>query len=402
MSVTAEPAPRPRKNYDAVTKHAEENGMSGFRALMTTLAATIGTGNIIGMSTAVALGGPGAVFWCWLTGVLGMATSYGECYLAHFFRKRKSDDSSTGGAMYIFRFVLKKPLLALIYAGAVVAASLFIGCACQSNSIAITGASAFGLSPVLTGLLCAILFGAVLLGGRALIGRICSVLVPVMGIFYIICCIYLLILTKNSIQPALKLIVCSAFSKESLTGGILGGGLAATLRYGIARGLFTNEAGIGTAGITAACADTDSSPRQALISMTGVFWDTVIMCGITGLVIVASFLDQPSRILGCSAGELTLSAFSRLPHGEQLLSVSLILFALSTMIGWFFLGEQAYTFLTENAQALCIYKCVYLVFLFCGAILSLDLIWELTDLFNLCLLLPNLYLLWRLRKKIMF
>lgn len=377
-----------------------KNSFSSFSALMTTLAATLGTGNIIGMSTAVALGGPGAVFWCWITGLLGMATSYAECLLCHRFRTRTSDGNNTGGAMYIFSNVLKRPFLGVFYAIGIVAASLLLGCACQSNSIALTSLSAFHIAPSVCAILCAIVITAVSIGGCRFIGKVCSILVPFMGIFYIICCVILLYLTKNSIQPALKLIFCAAFSTKSLTGGILGGGIAATLRYGIARGLFTNEAGLGTAGIASACAQTDDTRRQALISMTGVFWDTVVMCGITGLLIVANFLDEPSRILSCSAGELTLSAFTLIPHGEQLLAVSLILFALSTIIGWFFLGEQAFTFLTAKEKYHTLYKCLYLAAVFMGALVSLDAIWELTDFINLFLLLPNLYLLLRLRKYI--
>lgn len=390
----------PEQNTTSSTRKAGSHSLSGFSALMTTLAATIGTGNIIGMSTAVALGGPGAVFWCWLTGVLGMATSYAECYLAHRYRISDASHGYTGGAMYIYQNVFKKPFIGLLYAIAIVAASLSIGCATQSNSIALTGESAFHMTPVVCGILCALIVGAVLIGGCFFISRICSVLVPVMGIFYIICCVILLILTKNSIQPALKLILSSAFSKDSLCGGILGGGITATLRYGVARGLFTNEAGMGTAGITAAGANTVSPVKQGLISMTGVFWDTVVMCGITGLLIVTNFLEEPARILSCGAGELTLSAFARLPYGEQLLAVSLILFALSTMVGWFFLGERAFTFLTKSESSLNIYKCIYLIAVFAGAILSLDAVWELTDFINLFLVVLNVYLLWRLRGEV--
>lgn len=401
LSLLPEKSPSPVQDTDSSgSVQTGRHGLSSFSALMTTLAATLGTGNIIGMSTAVALGGPGAVFWCWMTGILGMATSYAECWLCHHYRSVRRDGSIAGGPMYLFSNVLKCPLAGMMYALAVVAASLLIGCATQSNSVAITSKSAFHLPPELTGVLCAIVLGLVLMGGCKIIGRICSVLVPFMGIFYILCCIILLYLTKSSIQPALKLILASACSKQSLTGGILGGGLSAALRYGIARGLFTNEAGIGSAGIAAASARTKDSSRQALISMTGVFWDTVVMCGITGLLIVANFLEDPARILSCSAGELTLSAFSLLPYGEQILAVSLILFAVSTMIGWFFLGEQGFTFLTRRTQALNLYKGIYLVVLFAGAVLSLDAVWELTDFINLFLLLPNLYLLWRLRKKI--
>lgn len=381
-------------------------GLSSFTALMTTLAATLGTGNIIGMSTAVALGGPGAVFWCWITGVLGMATSYAECYLSHRFRTVRKDGTQTGGSMYIFSNILNKPGLALIYAVGIVTASLLLGCANQSNAIAVTTEAAFNIPPEISGIICTILVGIALIGGCRIIGRICTFLVPFMGIFYIICCLILLYLTKNNVQIALKLIFSSAFSQDSLTGGMLGGGLVTALRYGIARGLFTNEAGIGSAGIAAATAHTDNSSRQALISMTGVFWDTVVMCGITGIILITCYLDAPLSFATASAGDLTLLAFSTLPYGEQILSVSLILFAISTILGWFFLGEQGFSFLFRNASPqayekhLNHYKCAYLILLFSGSVLSLDVIWEMTDFINLFLLLPNLYLLFRLRKQV--
>ncbi len=408
LSITPETAHStrqiPHSRQASVQTQSHTGGLSSFSALMTTLAATLGTGNIIGMSTAVALGGPGAVFWCWMTGILGMATSYAECYICHYYRQPQYNGSPVkgcvGGPMYIFANVLKQPLLSLLYSIAIVTASLFVGCATQSNSIALTTESAFHIPPEITGIVCALLVAIVLTGGHRVIGRFCSFMVPFMGIFYILCCVILLYLTKDSIQNALNLVMASAFSKESLTGGVLGGGITATLRYGIARGLFTNEAGMGSAGIAAASADTQNSSRQALISMTGVFWDTVVMCGITGILIVANFLEDPARILACSAGELTLSAFSLLPFGEQLLAISLILFAISTIIGWYFFGEQAMTFLTKSEKKLTLFKCAYLVLVFAGALLSLDVVWELTDFINLFLLLPNIYLLWRLRKKI--
>lgn len=396
LSVT----PKKPLHTNSSQKNSKTPGLSSFSALMTTLAATLGTGNIIGMSTAVALGGPGAVFWCWMTGILGMATSYAECYLCHRYRQTLPNGKCVGGPMYLFANVLKSPGLSLLYSLAIIAASLFIGCAIQSNSIALTTESEFHISPEITGIACALIIAVVLIGSSSLIGRICSILVPFMAIFYIFCCFILLYLTKDSIHNALSLIFFSAFSKESLTGGILGGGLGATLRYGIARGLFTNEAGMGSAGIAAASADTTDSSHQALISMTGVFWDTVVMCGITGILIVAHFLENPVRILSCSPGELTLSAFSLLPYGSKLLGISLILFALSTIIGWYFFGAQAVTFLTSSERILNIFKSTYLVLIFIGAILSLDTIWELTDFINLFLLLPNIYLLWNLRTHI--
>lgn len=380
-------------------KQTGAKGMSSYSALMTTLAATLGTGNIVGISTAVAYGGPGSIFWCWLTGLLGMATSYAECYLCHRFRQKLADGTQTGGTMYILSHVLHHRILSIFYAICIILASFLIGCTTQSNSIALTAQTTFHIPREISGLFCCLLIGLVLMGGLKAIGSLCSLLVPVMALFYIGSCILVLIINKEQVIPSMILILQSAFSKQAVTGGLTGGGLLLALRYGIARGLYTNEAGLGSAGIAAASAYTDDSRRQALISMTGVFWDTVVMCGITGIVIVCNMLGRPSSIVGCSAAELTTAAFSVLPMGSELLSISLILFAVSTTIGWSFLGEQAIHFLFGSFY-IPHYKSLYLILFFVGALLSLEIVWELTDFINLFLFLSNVYAILRLSGRV--
>lgn len=375
----------------SVSKDSESEGdISSFATLATTLAATIGTGNIVGISTAVALGGPGAIFWCWLTGILGMATSYAECYLSFIFRSKSKDGTYQGGPMYILEQGLHSKLLGYIFAFFTLVASYGVGCSTQANSITAATTSLWGFSPVVVGFIVAILVGLVIVGGVQKIGQVCVKLVPAMGAFYIIGCIILLCLNYQYIIDAINLIVQSAFSPHALTGGILGNTMKSAARYGISRGLFTNEAGLGSAGIAAASAKTNNPSRQALVSMTATFWDTVIMCAITGLVIVSNILKLPNSIDGFTYGELTSAAFSQIPYiGETMLGISLIAFAVATLLGWSFFGERACEYLFGK-WSINLYRIGYIVMIFIGAIMSLDLVWELSDLVNAFMAVPNL------------
>lgn len=374
--------------------------VSSFASLATTLAATLGTGNIIGVSTAVALGGPGAVFWCWITGILGMSTTYAECYLGIVFRKKNKDGSYLGGPMYVIENGLKKKGLAILYALATLAASFGVGCTTQANSITVTTSSLWNWSPYIVGFSVALLTGLVIIGGIKKIGRVCTMLVPSMGAFYIIGCIILLCFNYNYIVEAISLIFHTAFVPKAFTGGLVGTGIRAAARYGIARGLFTNEAGLGSAAIVAASAKTTSASRQALISMTATFWDTVVMCAITGIVIITNILHFPSSIKGVSSAELTTAAFSQIPYiGEPMLGISLMAFAIATLIGWSFFGEKAVEYLVGK-QGIKYYHVCYIVMIFIGSIMSLDLVWELSDFINAFMAVPNLLSLLLLYKMI--
>lgn len=381
-----------------------EGDLSGFASLTATLAATIGTGNIVGISTAVALGGPGAIFWCWLTGLLGMATSYAECFLGVLYRKRTENGTYLGGPMYAIEYGLKQKWLAVLFCIFTLIASYGVGCSTQSRAVTETAKTLWNLPEYVVGLVVAILVGLVIVGGIGAIGKICSKLVPAMGIFYILGCFAILIINRNYLLSSLAIILKSAFSTSQLpaavAGGFIGSSLRSAARYGVARGLFTNEAGLGSAAIAAAGAKTSHPQRQALISMSATFWDTVVMCAITGLVIVSNLLKSPSSVEGYSFAELTTAAFHSLPLGEVFLGISLIAFAVATLIGWSYFGEKAVEYLF-GISGINTYRLCYIIMIFIGSIMSLELVWELTDLVNALMALPNILCLIILRKQIL-
>lgn len=377
------------------SEESGEKGFSSFGALATTLAATLGTGNIVGISTAIALGGPGAVFWCWITGIFGMATTYAECYLSLHFQKKDSDGHSYGGPMQVLEDGLHKKGLATLYALCVVLASFGVGCTTQSNSMADTLRYLWQVPTNVTGIVTAVLIGLILMRGFKSIEKWSMKLVPFMSFFYFAASLLLLLIHYQYILPSISIILSKAFQPSAIQGGILGG----ALRYGIARGLFTNEAGLGSAGIAAAAVNTSSKEKQALVSMTATFWDTVVMCLVTGIVIVANLLHFPASIRGKSIGGLTHAAFEALPLGSFLLGICLLLFAFATLIGWSYFGQQAFLYLFPKKH-LKIYQIIYMFAIFLGAILSLDLVWEITDTLNVFMAIPNLIALYALRKLI--
>ncbi|QHQ59897.1 amino acid carrier protein [Anaerocolumna sedimenticola] len=376
-----------------------EGETSSFGALTTTLAATLGIGNIIGVSTAVAMGGPGAILWIWLTGVLGMATTYAECYLGIHYRRIGKDGTFSGGPMYVLEYGLHSKPLAILYCFLTLAASYGVGCSTQSNSITDVTTNLWGLPPYIVGFVTALITGLVIIGGIKSIGNICTKLVPAMGIFYMAACIILLVLNINFLLPAIKLIIRSAFLPSAMIGGFIGSTIKTAARYGIARGLFSNEAGIGTAAIAASSAKTDNPYNQALVSMSATFWDTVVMCGITGLVIVSHILKYPASVKGASASELTTVAFEQIPFGGYILGLSIIAFATATLIGWSYFGEKAVVYLFGK-EGIGTYRICYLVMIFIGAILSLEFVWELSDLINAFMIIPNVLSIWLLYRDI--
>lgn len=389
-------------------KNSPRHRVSPFGALATTLAATLGTGNIIGVSTAIALGGPGAVLWCWLTGVLGMATAYAECYLGVLYRQQDSEGHHIGGPMYVIRNGLHCRPLASFYALCTVVAAFGVGCTTQANSLTQTTSLTWGLSPHLVGIAAAVITGMVLIGGIRSISRVCMRLVPVLGLLYIAGCLALLWRFRGALGATCLYILESAFSPQAALGGVAGGGLLLAARYGIARGLYTNEAGIGTSAIGAASSDAVSPSYQAYVSMTAVFWDTVVMCLLTGLVIVANMLLHPESLADVNETGLATAAFRSLPllstwglplDGEAFLSLSLAAFAVTTLIGWSYMGEKAAEYLWGTA-AIPHYKLVYIVMIYVGAVIPMQLVWECTDLVNAVMVLPNVIALMLLRKKI--
>lgn len=379
-----------------------ENGITPYEALSTALAATIGTGNIIGISTAIAIGGPGAVFWCWITGVFGIATCYAEAFLSSKYHIKNEEGQYTGGPMYVLKNVLHMKYTAMIFALFAALASFGIGSSVQANSICAAVTEHFSISPHLLGMVTAITAGFVVLGGVKQIAKFCTWLVPFMSLFYLAGCIYLLLLNRHFVPEAILVIVKSAFSSKSFIGGITGTAVTIGIRTGICRGLFTNEAGLGSIPMTSAASDCDSPTRQGLISMTGPFWDTVVICAITGIVIVSSMLHYPFEYTNIAADRLCFAAFSKLPFcGGEMLSLSLVLFAFATIIGWCYYGECCVHFLSGR-RGIRMYQIIYIVFIYLGMVIPLQLVWELSDLLNSLMAIPNLICLWLLRNKISY
>lgn len=366
-----------------------EGDVSQFGALATALAATIGTGNIVGVATAVALGGPGAVLWCWLTGIFGMSTKYAEGLLAVKYRVKGADGHTYGGPMYALERGLNMKWLAVLFAVFTALASFGIGCTVQANSIALLAYETFGVPTWVVGILVCVLAASVILGGVKAIARVCTVFVPFMAVLYVVGCIIILIMNGAYVWPALQLIVQSAFNPSAAGGGFVGATVMMAARYGIARGLFSNESGMGSAPIVAAAAQTRNPVRQALVSSTGTFWDTVVICALTGLVLVSSILAYPD-ITYADGAALTKVAFSKIPYvGAPLLTFGILTFAFSTILGWSYYGESAVNYI-EGRRINRFYRILYIVALFFGSIINLDIIWNIADCMNALMAIPNL------------
>jgi alanine or glycine:cation symporter, AGCS family len=365
--------------------HSSEGDISHFQALTTASAATIGTGNIVGVATAIVLGGPGAVFWMFLAGLFGMATKYGEAILAVKYRVKDSQGNMAGGPMYYLEHGLKQKWLAILFAIFGSLAAFGIGNGTQAKAVSDLMNSTFSIPAWVTGLVLVLFAGLVILGGIKWIGRVTSYFVPFMALFYILAGIYVMIVNINLVPEAIATIFTHAFSGEAALGGTVG----AVIRYGVARGLFSNEAGMGSAPIAAAAAKTDLPGRQALVSMTQVFFDTLMICSITGITIVMSGLWEDKSI---AAGVLTSEAFGLLigDIGPYLITFGLLFFASSTILGWGYYGEKCFQYLFKSPKAVWGYRTVFVLFIFVGATTSLDLIWSLADILNGLMAVPNL------------
>ena len=366
-----------------------EGDVSQFASLATALAATIGTGNIIGVATAIALGGPGAVLWCWLTGVFGISTKYAEGLLAIKYRQKTKSGKMLGGPMYALEKGLGWKWLAVLFALFTAIAAFGIGNTVQANAIATVASESYGISPYISGTFICVMTAAVVLGGVKSIARVCSMLVPLMAALYVLGCLYILVVNAAYLWPALCLIVKAAFSPEAAGGGFIGSTVMMAARFGIARGLFSNESGMGSAPIVAAAAQTRNPVRQALVSSSGTFWDTVVICALTGLVIVSSVLAYPD-IDFSNGATLTKDAFSKIPViGRPLLTFGLLTFAFSTILGWCYYGERAVEYLKGKRWVLG-YRVLYIVAVFIGAVMNLAVVWNLADCMNALMAIPNL------------
>ena len=363
--------------------------VSQFGSLATALAATIGTGNIIGVATAIALGGPGAVLWCWLTGVFGIATKYAEGLLAIKYRVKTKSGKMLGGPMYALERGLGWKWLAILFAIFTALAAFGIGNTVQANAIATVAYESYGISPYFSGLFVCLLTGSVVLGGVKSIARVCGMLVPFMAALYVVGCLYILVVNADYLWPALTLICKAAFSPEAAGGGFVGATVMMAARFGIARGLFSNESGMGSAPIVAAAAQTRNPVRQALVSSSGTFWDTVIICALTGLVIVSSIIAYPD-IDFSNGATLTKMAFSKIPAvGTPLLTFGLLTFAFSTILGWCYYGERAVEYL-KGKRWMIVYRILYIVAVFIGSVANLAVVWNFADCMNALMAIPNL------------
>lgn len=399
-----------RKTFKAiklsVTKDPDSDGdISPFQALATALASTIGTGNIIGVGTAIALGGPGAVFWCWLTGVFGIATKYSESLIGVKYRVKTSDGRMLGGAMYAlergFKFKTLGKILAVLFALFALLASFGIGSGVQVNAISNIMNNTFDLGTVnlfgqdasvisiIVGVLVAAITAVVIFGGIKSISRVCELLVPFMAVFYVLGCLIILGMNFDVLGKTFEMIFQDAFSLKSVAGGFLGSSLMLAARYGIARGLFSNESGMGSAPIVASAAQARNPVRQAMISSTGTFWDTVVVCLMTGLVLVSSIIKNPAIDVS-DGGDLTYKAFQQIPViGTPILVIGIAAFAYSTILGWSYYGERCVEYLFGRCGMIP-YKLIFVFILLIGPVIKLDLVWTMADIFNALMSIPNL------------
>ena len=363
-----------------------EGDVSQFGALTTALAATIGTGNIVGVATAIASGGPGAVLWMWLTGVFGIATKYAEALLSVKYRVKTPGGLMAGGPMYVLERGMNAKWLGVIFAALTAVSAFGIGNMVQANSISSMVQETFNIAPWISGIAMTVLTAVVILGGIKSIARVCEALVPFMAIFYVLGCGVLLFMHASLIPETLSLIFSSAFSGQAMIGGFLGAGMKEAIRYGVARGLFSNESGLGSAPIVAAAAQTKNPIRQALVSSTGTFWDTVVVCAMTGLVLV----NSGEWINGLRGAALTKAAFSGIPIvGPLVLTVGLLTFVFSTILGWSYYGEKAAEYLF-GPKAIPPYRWLWVAAVMAGSVLSLPMVWSLADIANGMMAIPNL------------
>ncbi len=369
-----------------------EGDVSQFGALTTALASTIGTGNIIGVGTAIALGGPGAVFWCWITGVFGIATKYAESLIAVKYRVKTKDGRMQGGAMYALDRGLHMKWLAVLFAAFGGLASFGIGCATQVNAIATVCRANLKIQPWIVGVVVGALTAMVIFGGIKSIANVCEKLVPFMAAFYVLGCVIILVINGDFLLPAIGTILTLAFKPGAAAGGLVGSGIMMAMRYGIARGLFSNESGMGSAPIAAAAAQTRNPVRQALVSSTGTFWDTVVVCAMTGLVLVSSIMKNSAIDMGSitNGGELTTLAFDQIPViGPVILVVGMISFAYSTVLGWSYYGERCIEYFAGK-KGLIPYRVLYIAVAVIAPVVSLDLVWTAADTLNALMAIPNL------------
>ena len=372
----------------------EEGGkgdVSIFGALTTALASTVGTGNIIGVGTAITVGGPGAVLWTWIGGIFGIATKYAETYIAVKYRRKKEDGSYVGGAMTALDH-LHKPFLSKFFCFATIFGAFGIGCLTQSNAISSLVRDNFNVQPVITGIVIAIITFIIVFGGIKSISNVCSRLVPFMSLVYILGCIYILCVNASYLPETVSLIVSSAFTTRAMAGGFVGSTLMLAMRYGVARGLFSNEAGMGSAPQASAAGDAKNAVKPALIGSTGVFWDTVVICLLTGLVLCSCVIADPSidAVALNDGSKLCTAAFGTIPYvGAPLLIFGVLTFAYSTILGWCFYATQCVEYLFSKKLTK-IYMFIWIIVIVLGSIGKIQIVWDIADVLNALMVIPNI------------
>jgi alanine or glycine:cation symporter, AGCS family len=364
--------------------------VSQFGALATALAATIGTGNIYGVAGAVAIGGPGAVLWMWLTGIFGIATKYAEALLAVKYRVTMPDGEMAGGPMYVLERAMKAKWLGVLFAIFAAIAAFGIGNMVQSNTVADLAKENFGVAPWVTGVVLSSLTAAVILGGVKRIAIACEVLVPVMAVVYVLGCLVILIIRAPQIPETIGIIFEHAFTGTAAVGGFLGATIRQAIQAGIARGLFSNESGLGSAPIVAAAAQTKNPVRQAMVSATGTFWDTVVVCAMTGLVVVSSGHWKETLPAGSEKKALAIAAFQDVPYlGKFILTFGLLTFVFSTILGWAYYGEKSAEYLF-GPKVVGPYRLLWVAAVFIGSTVTASIVWDFADAMNGLMAIPNL------------
>ena len=375
--------------------------LSIFGSLMTALSSTIGTGNIIGVGTAIYAGGPGAVLWTWIGGVFGIATKYAESYIAVKYRVKHNNGEYSGGAMTVFE-KLNKKTLAKTFAYLSALAAFGIGCATQSSAIVDSLKNNFSIKPWISGLVICIITAIVIFGGIKSIANVCERLVPVMSIIYVVGCLTILIINVKYLPATISLIISSAFTVKAAAGGFIGTTIMLAARSGIARGLFSNESGMGSAPMATATGKAPNAVKPALVGATGVFWDTVVVCLATGLVIVSSVIsnDAISCLNYANGSELASACFAQIPLiGAPLYVFGIITFAYSTILGWSFYGVTSVRYLFGH-KAIKIYQALWIIVIFVGATVNLNTVWVVSDILNALMCIPNIIALFMLRNQI--
>ena len=380
---------------------SDKGNVSVFGALSTALASTVGTGNIIGVATAITLGGPGAVLWTWIGGLFGMATKYAETFIAVKHRKKKEDGTYIGGAMTALED-LKKPILSKFFCIATIFGAFGIGCLTQSNAISSLINENYSVPNYITGIVIAVITFVIIFGGIKSISNVCTKLVPIMSLIYIIGCIYILIVNIHYLPATLSIIISSAFTPKAIGGGFVGSTIIIAMRYGIARGLFSNEAGMGSAPIASAAGQAKNAVKPAIIGATGVFWDTTIICLLTGLVLCSCVIANPSIDSAAinNGSLLAAAAFNTIPYiGKPLLTFGILTFAYSTILGWNYYATSCveYLFSKKFAKA---YMFVWVIVIFLGSIGKIQVVWDIADILNALMVIPNIIAVLLLNKEI--